>query len=220
MALPEPAELARTSVARARVAALITYPRSAPARPHLTSVTVGCNGDGHPVVRVEAGSLAAAHLLSRPLATVRVAPVGGDTVTVHGAAHRLRGTGGGGLLTFQVEVGAVLLGAVRPATVEVEAYRSAEPDPLRDEAPAVLAHLRDAHARQLTACLRALGHDAQWAEPTGLDRHGLTVLALGLEGVATIRLSFPEPVRRLADLRPGLGTVLLCRCGCRSSTSP
>lgn len=212
MALPEPAELARTSLARARIAALLTYPRSAP-RPHLTSVTVGCDRAGRPVVRVYAGSPAAARLLARPLATVRVAPVGGNTVTVHGAAHRLRGTGDDGRLTYGVEVGAVLLGAGTPARVEVEAYLAAEPDPLRHEAPAVLAHLRDAHAGQLTACLRALGHDAQWAEPSALDRHGLTVVAVGLEGVATIRLSFPEPVRRLQDLRPGLGTVLLCRCG-------
>lgn len=217
MTLPEPAELARTSVARARVATLLTYLRLAPTRPHLTCVTVSCDGDGRPVVLVAPGSAALVHLLARPLASVRVAPDGGETVTVHGAVQRLR-SAESGRLAFRVEVGAVLLGAVRPVTVEADAYRAAEPDPLLHEAPGVLAHLREAHTEELAACLRALGHDAQWVEPTALDRHGLTVLAVGLEGLATIRLAFPEPVRRLQDLRPGLGAVLLCRCSGRSST--
>jgi putative heme iron utilization protein len=213
--LPSPAELARTTVARARVAALTTYPRRAPARPHLTSVAVGCSADGCPVVQLASGSRAAAHLLARPLATVRMAPVGGETVTVHGAAHRLAGRDAAGTLAFRVEVGAVRLGAASPTPVGAEAYRRAEPDPLRDEAPAVLEHLRAAHADDLAACLRAMGHEAEWAEPSALDRYGMTLLAVAPGGVDTVRLAFPDPVDRLDDLRPGLGTVLRCRCGCR-----
>ena len=218
MTLPDPAELARTSLAQARVAALTTYPRSAPARPRLTSVTMACQDDGRPVIRVGAGSRAAVDLLARPLATVRVSPVGGETVTVHGGAQRLPGRDECGRLAFRVEVGAVRLGVVRHATVDLHAFDAAEPDPLRDDAPRVLAHLREAHTDQLTACVRAVGHDAQWAQATALDRYGMTVLAVSGDGVDEVRLSFPEPVRRLQDLRPGLGCLLMCRCGCAAST--
>lgn len=212
MPVPPPAERARTSVARARVAALTTYPRAAPARPHLTSVAVECGPPGTPVIRVAAGSQAAGHLLARPLATVRVAPVGGDTVTVHGAAQRLPGRDENGRLRFRIDVGAVRLGDQPATPVDPDAYRSAECDPLAHETPDVLAHLRAAHADELAACLRALGHDAQWAEPTGLDRYGMTVLAVGLHGVDTVRLTFPRAVQRLEALPAGLRCLLLCHC--------
>ncbi|MBC7374496.1 MAG: hypothetical protein H7323_10955, partial [Frankiales bacterium] len=158
MTLPDPAELARTALAQARVAALTTYPRSAPA-PRLTSVTMSCQDDGRPVIRVGPGSRAAVDLLARPLATVRVSPVGAETVTVHGGARRLPGRDERGRLAFRVDVGAVRLGVVRPATVDLDAFDAAEPDPLREDAPRVLAHLREAHTDQLTACVRAVGHD-------------------------------------------------------------
>ena len=212
MSLPPPAERARTSVARARVAALTTYPRHAPERPVLTSVTIACGSQGCPVVLVEAGSEAAGHLLARPLATVRVSPVGGDTVTLHGAARRLAGRDPEGRLRFQVDVGAVRLGDGVPVPVDPADYRAAACDPLADEVAGVLAHLRLAHAEQLTACVRACGHDAQWTEPVDLDQHGLTVLAVGVHGVDTVRLPFPRAVPRLEALPPGLRCLLLCRC--------
>lgn len=207
MLVPLAAERARTAVARARVAALTTYPRRAPARPHLTSVAVEAGPGGQPIVRVEPGSLAAAHLLARPLASVRVCPPGADVVTVHGAARRLPGRADDGRLVFQIEVGAVRLGDNAP--VDPAAYRAAAVEPASDEA---LEHLRAEHADDLAACLRALGHDAQWAEPTGLDRRGLTVLAIGSDGVESVRLLFPAPVDRLEQLPNGLRCLLLCQC--------
>lgn len=212
MPLLRPADRARAAVATARFAALTTYPRSAPGRPVLTSVTLECGTQGCPVIAVEAGSQAAGHLLARPLATVRVAPVGADTVTLHGAARRLPGRDGEGRLRFQVDVGAVRLGDDAPVSVDPDDYRAATYDPLALEAAAVLAHLRLAHAEQLAACVRACGHDAAWAEPVDLDQHGLTVLAVGLHGVDTVRLPFPRAVPRLEALPPGLRCLLLCRC--------
>ena len=212
MKLPDPAELARTALAQARVAALTTYPRRAPARPRLTSVTMSCQDDGRPVIRVGAGSRAAIDLLARPLATVRVSPVGAETVTIHGGARRLPGRDDRGRLAFLVDVSVVRLGMVQHARVDLDAFDAAEPDPLRQDAPRVLAHLRVAHTDQLTACVRAVGHPAQWAQATALDRYGMTVLAVSSAGVDEVRLSFPEPVRRLQDLRPGLGCLLMCRC--------
>ena len=195
MPVPRTAERARAALAQARVAALTTYPRRAPARPHLTSVAVACLADGEPVVRVAPGSLAAAHLLARPLASVRVCPPGGDVVTVHGAARRLPGRDGAGHLLFQVEVGAIRLGDGAPAL-----------------AGDALDHLRAEHADDLAACLRARGHDALWVEPLSLERTGLTVLSVGPDGVETVLLAFPTAVDRLDQLPQGLRCLLLCRC--------
>ena len=205
MSVPLAAERARAAVARARVAALTTYPRHATARPCLTSVAVECGTGGRPIVRVEPGSLAAAHLLALPLASVRVCPPGEDAVTVHGAARRLPGYDPHGRLVFEVKLGAVRLGDGAP--VDLDAYRSA----LTFTGDA-LDHLRAEHADDLAACLRARGHDALWAEATSLDRTGLTVLAVGIKGVQSVLLAFPTPVDRLEQLPQGLRCLLMCRC--------
>jgi hypothetical protein len=214
----EAAALARTSVSCASVAALTTYPRSASDRPHLTNVTVSACDDGSVVVLLRAGSLAAQHLLQRPFATVRVAPPGCERVTLHGGAQRLPGKDDSGRLAFRVEAGAVRIGERGETTVETTAYGSTGPDPLGREAGAVLAHLRlPCHAEQLAACLRAHGHDAEFAEATRLDRHGITVLAVGQDGVSHVHLPFPEPVSRLEELPPGLSVVLRCRGRCATA---
>ncbi|MDP9436644.1 MAG: hypothetical protein M3P93_16235, partial [Actinomycetota bacterium] len=67
---PTAAEQARTSMDTARAACLTTWPRTAPSRPHLTTVRVVCDADGRPVVSLAPTALAAAHLQVRPLATV------------------------------------------------------------------------------------------------------------------------------------------------------
>lgn len=205
---PTPAELARTSLARARVAALSTWPRSAPARPRLTSTAVADDA-GCPVVRLAPGSPAARELALRPLASVTVRPAGCPTVTVHGQADRVPHDDVDGLQAWRVAVGAVRLGRTAPAQVAVQDYLDAAPDPLRDEAPAVLEHLRAGHAGALTACARVHGRPgALWAEPLRLDRYGLELAVVDPDGADVLRLPFPRPVARLAELAPGLLALL------------
>lgn len=212
---PDAAHQARTAMACARVASLLTYPRTAPGRPHLTNVELEHDETGRPMVRLATGALAVTHLTARPLATVQIAPVGHPTVTVHGAVHRLPGRDDEGRLLYRVDIGAVRLGHVGHGpcdAVSPREYVAARPDPLATDAPAVLAHLRDHHAAGLAACLRARGHDAHWVEPRSLDAAGLDVLAVGPDGVELVRLAFPAPVSRLQDLRAGLAVALTCRC--------
>ena len=212
---PDAAHQARTAMASARVASLLTYPRAAPARPHLTNVAVEHDEGGRPMVRLATGALAVTHLTARPLATVQIAPVGHPVVTVHGAVHRLPGRDDQGRLLYRVDIGAVRLahpGHGACTAVNPQEYVAARPDPLAAEAPAVLAHLRDHHAAGLAACLRARGHDAHWVEPRSLDAAGLDVLAVGADGVELVRLAFPAPISRLQDLRAGLAIALTCRC--------
>ena len=69
------AVLARTSLHRASVAALITYPDGLSAASHLTSVTVSACDDGSAVVLLRPDSPATRQLLTRPVAVVQVAPL-------------------------------------------------------------------------------------------------------------------------------------------------
>lgn len=212
MSSPSLAERARTAVASARVAGLVTYPRLG----HQDLSTVSVSEDaGALVLCLPSSSPAAANLALRPLGTVRVAPADCETVTIQGAVRRLFGTNDAGFTRFRLDVGAVRLGGRATQTVSVAEYWAAAPDPLRDDAPGILAHLRSGHGRQLTACLRANGHSqALWVEARRLDRHGLEVVMLDEAGVSIQRLPFPTPVNRVQDLAPRLSVALMSRGRC------
>jgi hypothetical protein len=154
--------------------------------------------------------MAAAELLVRPLATLRLARAGGPAVRIHGNARRLPSQQG--LLRFSLDVVAVRVAMPQWRSVSLSDYLAAAPDPLRFDAPVVLHHLARYHGPELTACLRALGHNTEWAEPRSLDCRGLDVVSLTEDGVEVVRLAFPQPVTSLRDLSAGLAAPLLCRC--------
>jgi hypothetical protein len=83
---------------------------------------------------------------------------------------------------------------------------------VRAQAPALLQHLNLGHRPELAACLRSHGVDAETAEATALDRHGLTAVGVGPSGVSQVHLSFPAPMTRLEELGAGLCAVLHCQC--------
>ena len=207
----ETAALARTSLHCASLATLTTYPRLT-SRSHVTTVAVSAGDDGSAVVLLRQGAPAAQHLLARPFATVTVAPAGCQRMTLHGVVQRLASKDEAGRLAFRVQAGAVRLGHDETPVATVT-YINASPDPFGRDASTVLAHLRSRHhAEQLAACLRALGHDTQFAEPVALDRQGLTVLAVSDSGVALVPLAFPAAITKLADLPPDLHVLLTCHC--------
>ena len=208
---PTPAERARTALASARIGSLLTYARGRCVPPRRTTVALEGDDEGSLVIRLPPGSLAAAQLRVRPLATVQVTPPGCETVTVQGIGHHLAPSGDG-LLRYRLTVAAVRIGERSRTAVPVAEFWAALPDPLRDAAPAVLRHLSQCHGEALAACLRARGHDALWAEPRGLDCRGMDVLGLGVDGVELVRLAFPERVARLEDLPAGLAVPMLCQC--------
>ena len=202
---------ARTAVDRARVGQLTTYARH-PSGQRTTSVGLQVRSDGAVDVHLSTSNQAVAQLLARPLATLRVAPPWCDPVLLHGGARRLPGLTDRGELVFRLDVAVVRVGSP-PAVVDGSAYAAARPDPLRGDAPAVLAHLNDGHADALAACLRAGGHDVGFAQASSLDAAGLTVTAVGSEGVSTVRLAFPHPVTGLRELPVGLRALLGSGCG-------
>ena len=197
--------LARTAIAHARVAALTTYPRHA--RPATMQVRVR-DDHGALVVSLSPRSWAAAHLALRPVGTVRVAPVGCQSVTAQGAGRRIPDQSDG-VACFRLEVKSLRIGRSADA-VDISEYRLADPEPLRGDAPAILAHLRHGHGADLAACLRTHGeHGARWAEPLSVDRYGLELAVLHDGGVSTTRLNFPAPVSSVAELAPGLSVLML-----------
>ena len=212
MSTSREAVAARTAVACARLAALTTYARH-PSGHVTTPVQVASRDDGSVEVALEASSVALRQLLARPLATVRVAPPWCEPVVLHGSAQRLTTPGAAGRVLFRVQAACVRLGPAR-LPVDGDAYAAAAPDPLRHEAPAVLSHLNGGHAEALAACLRARGHAADFVHAASLDAAGLTVTAVSADGVSTVRLLFPAPVARLADLPGGLPALLRDGCGC------
>jgi hypothetical protein len=207
---PTPAELARTAIACASVGCVTTYPRGRPGRPLSTQVALEPDVEGAPLLRVSCDSPAASQLVARPLATLAVAPSHGPAVRVHGSAHRLSAQPG--LLRYRLDVIAVRVAMPQWRSVSLTDYRAAVPDPLRHDAPDVLLHLARHHCPQLAACLRALGHKTQWAEPRALDCRGLDVVSITEDGVELVRLPFPKRVTCLRELSTGMAAPLLCRC--------
>jgi 2-methylisocitrate lyase-like PEP mutase family enzyme len=78
----------------------------------------------------------------------------------------------------------------------------------------VLRHLERGHLTELIACVRMHGlPQADWVIARGLDRYGLELLVLTTDGVAAVRLGFPDgPVTSLRDVPASIRTALTCRC--------
>ncbi|MEX2288756.1 MAG: DUF2470 domain-containing protein [Mycobacteriales bacterium] len=215
MAGSDVAVQARISVACARLGSLTTYDRR-PSSRHTSSVTVLARTDGTVEVQLARSTIAARQLLARPVASLHVEPDGCEPVLLHGSVRRLPGLGERGGLVFHLAVAAVRVG--NPAVLlGGAAYAAADPDPLRDAAPAVLAHLNAGHTDALAACVRDRGHRAAFAYAIGLDAGGLTVVGVGGGGAGRVRLPFPAPLAEPRDLPVGLGRLLNVRCGCAAS---
>lgn len=206
---PTPAEQARTTLAVARSGVLTTHLRHG--SPVLRAVTVHSGGD--PVeLSFRTDDPAGAVLEPHRVATLEVLAAGCAPTTVYGQVRQLRRVHGR-IIRCALDVQAVRLGMRAEEPVDLGAFRVAEADPLRGDIPQILDHLRRDHGPDLVNCLRAQGHGrVQWAEARRLDRFGLELTVLDGEGVATVRLDFPQPVTCLRDLSPGLYLALRGRC--------
>jgi hypothetical protein len=100
------------------------------------------------------------------------------------------------------------------APVSLADYQAAEPDPLWRMAGQAIQHLERGHLAELICCVRAHGlHQAEWVMPRSLDRFGLELAVISPNGVAAVRLSFPDgPVGSLDEVPASLRAVLACRC--------
>ena len=119
-----------------------------------------------------------------------------------------------GVTACKLTIGSVEFTGAGQPRVPVEDYRAARPDPLWRVAPGILHHLEHGHMSDLVRCVRAHGMArAESVVPRGLDRYGLELLVLTTDGIAAVRLAFPDgPVGSLADVPASLRAALTCRC--------
>jgi hypothetical protein len=217
--LPGPSlpELARTTLARAATATIsIAAVDGGPAA--AGPVPVKSTRDGSPLLLPAAGS-PLARWLAASRDPVRVSLPAGPPFSALRLTGTARPVGGSGITACMVAIGSIEFtgGDVfngNGARVPVEEYRAARPDPLWRVAPGILRHLERGHMGELVGCVRAHGMTrAEWVFPRGLDRYGLELLVLTTDGVAAVRLAFPDgPVSSLDDVPVSLRTALTCRC--------
>jgi hypothetical protein len=218
---PSRAELARTALASAAAAEIEdarspddpVYPGRVPAQ-----VPVRDGRDGSPLLLPVTGSVLEHQLAAQRDAVTVTVPAAGPyaalrlTGTVRLTARNRRA----GIAACMVDLRSVELISHAGARVRVPLpqYRAAVPDPLWREAPGVLQHLEHGHMTDLIACVRMHGlPQADWVIARGLDRYGLELLVLTTDGVAAVRLGFPDgPVTSLRDVPASIRTALTCRC--------
>jgi hypothetical protein len=218
---PSLAELARTALASA-AAAEIDDARSpddpAEASRAAALVPVRDGRDGSPLLLPVTGSAIERQLAARPETVTVTVRAGGpySVLRLTGTARPTARNRRAGVAACMVDLRSVEFVGAAGARVRVPLpeYRAAAPDPLWREAPGVLHHLEHGHMTDLIACVRMHGlPQADWVITRGLDRYGLELLVLAADGVAAVRLGFPDgPVSSLQDVPASIRTALTCRC--------
>ena len=211
---PSLAERARTAVTQARLAT-VTWEGPEPARGRRVTATasIRVDGAGAPLLLLAPRETVTDALAESPLVTATIpgpAPLGslGLTGTVWPRAET------DGRLGYRLDLRSLRFAGGGGALVPLADYRAAEPDPLWRVAASAIRHLERGHMAELISCVRAHGmHRAEWVVPRGLDRFGLELAVINPNGVATVRLSFPDgPVGSLEQVPASLRAVLACRC--------
>ncbi|MGE0784617.1 MAG: HugZ family protein [Sandaracinaceae bacterium] len=84
----------------------------------------------------------------------------------------------------------------RMSWVDVDAWRSAEVDPLAEHAPGILTHMNDDHADACLAYARAFtrAKDATTATMTAVDRYGFELSVATERGPRPARIAFDDDV--------------------------
>jgi hypothetical protein len=214
--LPEPslAELARTTLARARAARADC---ACPDRPGADPVTASVRADesGQPVLLFASGSARAQHVTSHPGLTVCVpADPPFVSLALTGTTQAAWRVGRSATLACRMSVESVRFTGAAGRPVPLAGYAAARPDPFWRQAPGILAHLEQGHMAELLGCAQAHGvPEAQWVLPRRLDRFGIELSVLTLDGAVALRLAFPDaPVSSLDEIPASLRTVLTCCC--------
>ncbi|WP_148574814.1 DUF2470 domain-containing protein [Nocardioides caldifontis] len=210
--VPSLAEEARTALAAATAATLRT--RGCPHARTMTVVPIAAEPDGSPVLWLEEESPVARLLEGGRVVSVQVGgPEPFRVLELTGPLEQLASERPGHR-QYRMRLLAVRLAGPTVRPVAVTEFAAAEPDPLRACAAATLRHLELAHAGELLACVRAHGQaDVLAVVPRRLDRYGITLAALCLDGVRSLRLHFPHgPVDSVEQIGVGLRAALTCRC--------
>jgi hypothetical protein len=204
--LPGPplAELARTTMARA-FAATVSW---AGAR---DTVPMRADRTGQPVLLPHGGSPLARDLAVEPAIVTIAVPAAApfSSLRITGLTRPDSWHGG-----YPVILRSLEFTGSKPAPITPSEYGAAAPDPFWREAPVVLQHLERCHIAELVGCVQAHGLTAaEYVVPRGLDRFGLELLVFTSNGLASVRLAYPDgPVNSLHEVPTSIRAVLTCRC--------
>ncbi len=110
------------------------------------------------------------------------------------------------LWTLEVETVRYIGGYGRMSWVDGADWTGAEPDPLKEQGPAIVAHMNDDHAEALRLCTEAfsLAGKPESVTMTSIDRYGFEVSVKTKEGPRPVRIAFGAEAKCLSDARTRL----------------
>jgi heme iron utilization protein len=230
---PTHAERCRTLVDQARSATLCTIAREPVGYPYGSLVTVAVDAQGRPLFLLSQLAEHTGNLLARSEASVLLTeplgshdqPLALGRVTVIGRCAKVAASEAPSarevflakqpgasyyvdfddFAFFRLEPEALRYvgGFGRMSWVGPDEYRAAEPDPLRADAPGILAHMNEDHAAATLAYARVLAGvtEATAATMTAVDRYGFDLAVKTPAGPRATRLAFDEPVATSDEVR-------------------
>ncbi len=182
----------------------------------MTVVHLEHDPDGSIVAFVEHGSPVVAAVCANPVVTLSfLAPLPFRGLGLTGMTHRLPDAGDR-RVRYRVMPLSVRFYGAEAQSLRMGEYLRATPDPLAAYACSTLEHVGSAHAAQLLAFVRSEGYvTTEVVVPTAIDRYGLELRLVSLDGITTVRVSFPGgPISTPAEA--GRAMSLLFR-GCAHS---
>jgi putative heme iron utilization protein len=131
-------------------------------------------------------------------------------VARHPSAAQYVGFGDFSFWELRVEAVRYVGGFGRMRWIDASAWAAAEPDPLREAGPSILAHMNEDHADACLAYARALAaiEGATAARMVAVDRYGFDVRAETGGGERSARIAFPAPVASADEVRRTLIAML------------
>ncbi len=228
--VPEPtlAERARTLVSIGRIGSLGTHSKEWPGYPFASMMPYAPDGAGRPVVFVSSMAMHTQNLeadmrasllimqpdaAGDPLASARVTVVGtmvtppADEVretylSRHENARYWQDFADFAYYRLDVAAAYYIGGFGVMGWISGEEYGAAEPDPLADIAPGIIAHMNADHADALLRIAKQYaGETADEASITAVDRLGFHVRLMASDGFHGVRIAFPREVRSSGEAR-------------------
>lgn len=238
---PTHAERCRTLVRGARSATLCTLAVDPAGFPYGSLVTIAFDGEGRPLFLLSTLAEHTSNLVANAQASVLVTepagahdePLALGRVTILGRCTRVPAEEVPAVRAifleaqpsasyyvdfkdfafYRLEPQALRYvgGFGRMSWIDVDAYRSAEADPLASAAHGILSHMNEDHADALMLYATKLAGlpTATSATMTAVDRYGMDLAVVTPEGKRSTRLAFDEPVTTTDEVRHA--TIALLR---------
>ena len=235
---PTYAERARTLAYLGGTGSLGTLSRRHPGHPFTSVMPYALDADGCPLFLISAMAMHTQNLEADPRASLLITqpgwtgdPLAAARLTLVGQAHRVPADEIAaaraaylerherarywvdfedfGLWCLDIEDLYYVGGFAAMDWVTAADYRGAQPDPLADAAPGIIAHMNADHADALVEYARHFAREpADEATMVAVDRLGFKLRLRQGERLSSVRIAFPAEVRTAAQSRETLIAML------------